>query len=92
MDTAKLLGLGPVDEMSGLNSFYERSEDRGPNLAKLRKFMDSLTPDDDLIIMVTHFVTISAITGKGIGSGEGILLESKGGGKFDVVERLSFEL
>jgi hypothetical protein len=40
--------------------------------------------------MVTHFVTILEITGKGVSSGEGVVLKLKGKGTYDVIGRLSF--
>jgi predicted transcriptional regulator len=43
-----------------------------------------------LIILVTHFVTISAITGEGVSSGEGVVLRLKDGAAYDVVGRLDF--
>ena len=38
-------------------------------LASLTKSLDSLDGRDGVTIMVTHFVTISAITGIGVSSG-----------------------
>jgi hypothetical protein len=32
LETAELLDLGPVAELPGLNSFFDRPQDRGPNL------------------------------------------------------------
>ena len=31
LETARLIGLGPVSELKALNSFYERPEDRTPH-------------------------------------------------------------
>ena len=75
LETANLLGLGPVKELPALNSFFERPQDRGPNLEALRQFMQDLPPDGALVILVTHFVTISAITGESVSSGEAVLID-----------------
>ncbi len=78
LETADLLDLGPVTELPGLNSFYQRPEDRRPNLAALNAFFADQPTDDDLIVMVTHFVTIAAVTGSGTRSGGGMLIELTG--------------
>jgi phosphohistidine phosphatase SixA len=75
LETARLLGLGEVQELPALNSFYERPQDREPNLAALRTFLREQPRDGELIILVTHHVTIAGVTGQGVGSGEGIALE-----------------
>ncbi len=92
LETARLLGLGPVAELSALNSFYELPQDREPNIKALRSFMASLALDGELIILVTHYVTILEIAGEGVSSGEGVVLKLKGGGAYDVIGRLGFGL
>lgn len=90
LETAELLELGPVTELPALNSFFERTQEREPNLTALRKFLTRQPPDGKLIILVTHFVTISAITGEGVSSGEGVLLELDDDTPYRVVGRLNF--
>ena len=68
-DTATEMGLGPVSSAPGLNSFYQGIVPKKETLASLTKRLDSLDDRDGIIIMVTHFVTISAITGIGVSSG-----------------------
>ena len=91
LETAALLEMGPVTELPALNSFYERVADREPNLSSLRKFIGSQASEGALIILVTHQVTISAVTDKYVSSGEGVLLELEDQGSFKVIERLNFE-
>jgi hypothetical protein len=50
----------------------------------------NLPEDGDLIIWVTHFVTILEIAGKGVSSGEGVVLKLKGGAGYDVLGRVRF--
>ena len=90
LETARLLDLGTVAELPALNSFYEFPQDREPNIKALRSFIANLPANGDLIIMVTHFVTILEITGEGVSSGEGVVLKPKGKGTYDVLGRLSF--
>lgn len=80
-ETAVLLGLGQPKDFDGLNSFFEMSETREPNLGKIRALFSRLPTDGPLVIMVTHQVTISAITGDGLASGEGRILKLNGTGR-----------
>ena len=91
LETAALIGLGPVAELPALNSFYERPQDREPNLAALRSFLAKQPADGPLIVLVTHFVTISAITDEAVSSGEGVVMRLKGAGGAEVLGRLDFE-
>jgi len=74
LETARLMDLGSVTILPALNSFFERSEDREPNLSALRTFIRDNTKSGELLIMVTHQVTISGITGKWTDSGHGKLV------------------
>lgn len=90
LETAERLEIGPVTELPALNSFYELTQNREPNLKALRKFIAEQPSDGTLIILVTHLVTISAIANEGVSSGEGVLLELKKDAPYEVVGRLNF--
>ncbi len=90
LETAELLKLGPVKELPALNSFFELTHQREPNLKALRAFIAAQTPDGELVILVTHQVTVSAIADEFVSSGEGVLLELIAGGPYRVVGRLNF--
>ena len=90
-ETAELLALGPVAELPALNSFFELTQNREPNLKALRKFIAEQPPDGRLVILVTHFVTVSAITGEGISSGEGVLFKLNKNAPYEVVGRVNFD-
>ena len=91
LETAKLMQLGSVQELPALNSFYERIQDREPNISALKDFISRQPLDGELIVFVTHFVTISAITGESVSSGTRVLLELKEDKSYDIVGRLTFE-
>ncbi len=59
--TAEQLNYGSWSEFDGLNSFFQGHVDRQETLALLKDKLDSLS-SDDLVLMVTHQVVISAIT------------------------------
>ena len=90
LETARLLNLGPVQELAALNSFYERTQDRGHNLKALNDFISQQPVKGELIILVTHFVTIAGIAGTGVSSGEGLLLALHEDAPYTVVGRLDF--
>jgi len=70
LETARLLDLGPVEPLPALNSFYQRAEERAGRLAALRAFLTDLEPDGYPVVLVTHQVTITAMTGGYPASGE----------------------
>ena len=90
LETAELLDLGPVVELPGLNSFYDRPQDRDPNLAATRGFLKARSPRGGLLILVTHQVTISALTGEFTASGHGVLATLGKGGALRTVRRTGF--
>jgi len=91
IETAKLLEMGSVTELPALNSFYELTQNREPNLRALRKFIAEQPSNGDLIILVTHLVTISAIADEGVSSGEGVLLKLNEDVPYEIVGRLNFD-
>lgn len=74
LETARLLDLGPVTEVPALSSFFERPEDREPNLAALQELLRRQPADGEPLILVTHQVTITALTGIYPRPGEGVLM------------------
>jgi phosphohistidine phosphatase SixA len=85
LETAALLRLGPVAALPALNSFYQRPDQRQSNLDALRAFLAGLPADGPLVVLVTHQVTIAAITGRAAASGEAVILEADGGAAPPVV-------
>ena len=90
LETAELMAMGPVVEMPALNSFYELAQNREPNLKALRNFFAEQPSDGDLVILVTHFVTISAIADEAVSSGEGVLLKLNEDAPYEIVGRINF--
>lgn len=81
LETARLLGLGPVEQLPALNSFYGRPRDRDGNLAALGAFFEQLGARTSRpVILVTHSVTIVAVTGRSVGSGQSRVLKLNGTG------------
>jgi phosphohistidine phosphatase SixA len=79
METARLINVGEVQELIGLNSFFQGIVPREATLASLRKFLQDLPPAGDPVLLVTHQVTISAITGMGVSSGAAVAYDPVSG-------------
>lgn len=76
LDTARLMQIGPVTAFQGLGSFFEGHVDRSQSLNALSEKLSSIANAQmQPIVMVTHQVVISAITGQGTSSGEAILYD-----------------
>lgn len=89
LDTARLLDLGPVKEMPALNSFFGQPEKEKESITELRQFLADLPRDGKPVVLVTHQVTITALTGIFPGSGEAVLLRANGTPDPERVDRLA---
>lgn len=90
-ETAELMKLGPVTDLPALNSFYQRWEEKESNMGALRRFLSEQKVDEILMVLVTHQVTITALTGVYPSSGTGVVLFLDGKGGFEVGPIVQFE-
>ena len=86
-ETAALLGLGPVEEYPALNSFFSDRSTGDAQIEELRRFVSRPAPGGNLIL-VTHQVNITGLTGVFPDSGELVVLRPGPSGSFAVVGRL----
>jgi phosphohistidine phosphatase SixA len=89
LETARLLDIGTVTELLALNSFFERPRDRDANIVALRAFLAKLPVGGPPVVLVTHQVTISAVTGAFAESGGGVILQLDGSAMPRVLGELS---
>lgn len=68
-ETADLIGLGAVEALSALNSFFAQRARRGEQTRQTGAFLTAL-PADARVLLVTHQVNITALTGVYPASGE----------------------
>lgn len=88
-ETAELMALAPIeDEPTALNSFFGRPGERDAATATLRRRLAALPADAGLVVMVTHQVNITALTGVFPASGEMVVLKRDDQGGFATVGRL----
>jgi phosphohistidine phosphatase SixA len=85
-ETARLLDLGPVTPFSPANSFFSDREDEDRQTTEVLAYLASLPPQDRVLI-VTHQVNITALTGIVPQSGEIVVTQRDGPGLV-VVDRL----
>lgn len=86
-ETAQLLGfqmpvLDPV-----LNSFFEDRSTATAQTDALRAYLSGLR-ENQRVMLVTHQVNITALTGRGVGSGEVFLIRVGEGGQIEVLGNL----
>ncbi len=84
LETARLLELGPVEELAVLNSFFERYENRGPQTQALKEWLARQDLDAPLVL-VTHQVNITALTNSSAASGEMVIIRRSKSGEISVV-------
>jgi phosphohistidine phosphatase SixA len=86
LDTARLLRLGEVVPLPALNSFFRDRSTAAAQTAAVRAFLGA-EAGEGLLVLVTHQVNITALTGVYPASGEMVVLRSQGDG-LTVVGRL----
>ena len=90
METATLLGLGPVQELPALNSFFETPERRNDQTLDLRDWLASEDLNEPLVL-VTHQVNITALTRVYPTSGELVVVRRSESGELSVLGTLETE-
>ena len=78
METAKYMNLGEINAEQGLNSFFQGIVSKDKTLLYLEK-LNSIEVKKQFVLMITHQVTISAITGITVSSGGAVAFSSKTG-------------
>lgn len=85
-DTAMLLALGAVETLEPLNSFFRRQDRRQAQTLALKDWLQARTGDRPLVL-VTHQVNITALTGVFPKSGELIFVEVGADNSLRVIDR-----
>lgn len=88
LDTAELMDLGPVEPLPALNSFFSDRAAGPERTAQLREFMQAQADNPGVIVMVTHFVNIAALSDASVSSGELVVLRLTDQQQLEVVGQL----
>ena len=78
LETAELLALGPVTPVPGLDSFFTDRGAEATRLAEIRKLVASHPADAPPLVLVTHQVNITALSGVFPASGEIMVMRIAG--------------
>jgi len=84
LETARLLALGPIAELSIINSFFQHYERQASQTEAVRNWLAS-QPLSQPIVLVTHQVNISALTNVYPTSGELVVVRLGKDGEISVV-------
>ena len=85
-ETAQLLGIGRVRLNPNLDSLFESADPaKAIQTVRVKKQIVDWRNKSGLLVLVGHFVNINAVTGVGVGSGEGVLVKADSKGKISVV-------
>ena len=87
LETAELLGLGPVEALPILNSFYERRENQERQTRALEDWLAAQELERP-VVLVTHQVNITALTGVFPTSGEMVVIRRTDDGGISVVDSI----
>lgn len=82
-ETAELMSLAEVEPYPALNSFFQDRSTRDAQTAEVRDFLAGL-PAGEKVILVTHQVNITALTGIYPRSGELVIVEIASDGEIAV--------
>lgn len=85
-ETATLMAVGPVTPFPPANSFFDNREDADRQTAQILAHLAAL-PATDRVLIVTHQVNITALTGIVPRSGE-IVVTRRDGSSLTVLDRL----
>jgi phosphohistidine phosphatase SixA len=83
-DTADLLDLGPVNSLSALNSFFQNYDQKDASTESLKLWLSGQEIDKPLVL-VTHQVNITALTGVYPSSGEIVVVKKDAQGELKVL-------
>ncbi len=83
-ETAALLDLGKPADFPGLNSFFEDRSTAEQQTDEVRGLLRGF-PQGQKVMLVTHQVNITALTGRGVSSGEIFFIKLDAAGKVSVV-------
>ena len=87
LETARLMGLGEVTPFPPLNSFFEAPEREPAQMAALRSWLAE-QPLDGTVVLVTHQVVITSLTGIFPAAGQIVVARTADDGSLDVVGRI----
>lgn len=88
LETAKLLNLGEVKPVPSLNSFFQDRSTEDIQTDQTRRLITEHRQQDGVVVMVTHQVNITALTGIVPRSGAAVVVQANAEGEVIVIGEL----
>jgi broad specificity phosphatase PhoE len=88
LDTARLLNLGTVQPVPALNSFFRDRSTEGVQTEQTRRLIMEHRQQSGVVIMVTHQVNITALTGIVPSSGAAVVVQATPQGEVKLLGEL----
>lgn len=88
LETARLLELGPVKPFSALNSFFRDRQTEPRQTAAIRQLIINHRPRSGVLVLVTHQVNITALSGLVPSSGGAVVLRATAQEQIEVIGEL----
>ncbi|MCU0569294.1 MAG: histidine phosphatase family protein [Oculatellaceae cyanobacterium Prado106] len=88
LDTARLMNVGEVEAFPMLNSFFQDRSRESPQTEQLRQFILENRDNAGVVVMVTHQVNMTAISGIVPESGAAIVMWAVSADQVEFVEQL----
>jgi phosphohistidine phosphatase SixA len=89
LDTAKLMNVVKVEPFRALNSFFDDRSTETQQTQQVRQFIVQNQNASGAIVMVTHQVNITALSGVVPQQGEAVIMQVKDGDRIEVVAQLA---
>jgi phosphohistidine phosphatase SixA len=88
LETARLAFGAAVEPSPPLDSFFSNQTDRDTQTRAVRRMVETWPSDRGVLVLVTHQVNITALTGVFPSEGEVLVLKPKADSGFDVIGRI----
>jgi phosphohistidine phosphatase SixA len=88
LETARIASAHPIEPFPPLNSFFANQDVGGTQTRAVRELIDGWRSQPGVLVLVTHQVNITALTGVFPAEGEVVVLKPKAPSGFDVMARL----
>lgn len=91
LETARLLNLAPVEPFPAINSFFSNRSNEAQQTEQVKQFMRQNRETAGVVVMVTHQVNITAVSGIVPESGAAVVFRANEQNQIETVGQISSE-
>ncbi|WP_413167726.1 histidine phosphatase family protein [Capilliphycus salinus ALCB114379] len=88
LETAELLNLGEVEQFPALNSTFEDRTNETEQIAQTRQQIVNHQNTSGVLIMVSHWANIQALTGVGLSQADSVVVKANSQGELEIVGQI----